>query len=267
MIIDTHLHIWELERFEYTWLNADAGILHQNYSIDTALEQLKNNRISGAILVEAHNSLKEAHWLLEIANAHPEILGVVAWCDLTSATLEQDLEPMLHNKKLKGVRPSLPTTNASDAQWQAMQHGLEILVKHNLTCDVLIPDRLSLKLHQMISAQPQVSFILNHFANAIFSPENHASWAASLECFAKLEHVSLKVSGFLTAAKHKPLEQKNLDLYFKTALELFGADRMMFGSDYPVCTLAGTYHGTLLRLEPYVCNAILHSTAQCIYKL
>jgi L-fuconolactonase len=266
-MIDSHLHIWELTRFAYTWITPELAVLNRDYSIQTALKVLQANQINHAILVEASNSLPETNWLLKVANANPEILGVIGWCDLTSSTLKQDLEPMLQHQKFIGVRPALPACTAPDSRWEAMHNGIEFLATHNLSCDLLIPDRMSLRLCQLVSAHPRVTFVLNHFAGADFTLEHHASWAASLQCFAKLNHVNLKISGFLTAAKHKPLTQENFDLYYNTALEYFGTDRLIYGSDYPVCTLAGQYKDTLRLLENTDSKVLFAENTRQIYRL
>ncbi len=267
-MIDSHLHIWELERFEYSWITPDSPTLFCDYTLEKALAVLNANKVNNAVLVEAHSSLEENRWLLEIAESHPQILGVIGWCDLASPTLVQDLEPMLYYPKFKGVRPRIPSAQAPSITWQALHHGLDILEKYHLTCDLLIQDHLSLQLHQLISLHPRVTFVFNHFAGIQFAPEYHASWAVSLEDFANLSHVCLKVSGFLTAAKNKPLEPDVFALFFQTALGLFGENRLIFGSDYPVCTLAGQYQDTIHKLlEQTTSELIFQSNAERIYRL
>ncbi len=261
-MIDSHLHLWELERFKYSWITPDLAPLNRDYGVSAALKVLRTNQINHAILVEANNSYPEIQWLLEIANTNPEILGVIGWCDLTSSTLEKDLEPFLQHKKFVGVRPTLPASSAPDSQWEAMYQGLTILEQHQLTCDLLIQDRLSLRLKRLIESHPRVTFILNHMAGANYAIPNHASWRALLECFAHLDHVHLKVSGFLTAAKTKPLRQNVFNLFFETALDLFGIERLIFGSDHPVCTLAGQYQDTIEMVK----NNLDQKTAKLIFQ-
>jgi L-fuconolactonase len=267
---DSHLHIWELERFKYSWITSDLPALFCDYTIEKALMVLKANNVNNAVLVEADSSLGENWWLLEVANAHPEILAVVGWCDLTSPTLEQELEPLMVHPKFRGVRPRIPSAQAEITDWEALHNGLNILERHHLSCDLLI-DRLSPHSHGLVSAHPRVEFILDHFAGAQLAFENHASWAASLECFADLSNVNLKVSGFLTAAKTKPLEPDVFALFFQTALELFGVTRLMFGSDHPVCMLGGQYQDTIRMLtqncEPDDANCIWDINARRVYGL
>ncbi len=268
---DSHLHIWELERFKYSWITSELGVLHRDHTIQQALELLHTNNLQNAVLVEADSSLGENRWLLEVANAHPEILGVVGWCDLTSPTLEQELESLMAHQKFKGVRPRIPSAEAPNSDWEALHNGLSILEQHHLTCDLLIQDHLSPRLHKLVSAHPRVEFILDHFAGIELALENHGSWATSLAGFADLSHVNLKISGFLTAAKSKPLEPDVFKRFFQTAVKLFGANRLMFGSDHPVCRLGGQYADTVRMLEQH-CEAdsakfIFGHTVQRVYTI
>ena len=217
-VIDAHLHVWDLGRFAYQWLTPDSGVLHRDHTIYEALEVMKANGVSGALLVEANNSLEEAHWLLELAEAHPEILGVVGWCDLSSATLERDLEPFCQRPKFKGVRPTLPTQEAKYEVWDRLHAGFEVVETFNLSCDLLMQGRPPAHLLPLIAAHPGVRFVLDHLGGPVISTHTHSGWAAALEGFALHRNVNLKLSGFLTAAEHTPLAPATLEPFMRTAL-------------------------------------------------
>lgn len=241
-IVDAHLHVWELGRFAYPWLTPNAPALYRDYTIHKALETISANGVYGAVLVEANNSLEEAHWLLELAEQHEEILGVIGWCDLTSLTLERDLEPLARHPKFKGVRPTLPT---SDANWNPPHAALEILEAFHLSCDLLIQGRLPEGLASWAAQHPNLRFVLDHFGSSAISLQGHSAWASALEAFAVQPNVNLKFSGCFTAAETKPLSAIALETYVQTAIRMFKPSRLMFGSDWPVCTLACQYGETL----------------------
>jgi L-fuconolactonase len=272
-VIDAHLHVWDLGRFTYPWLTPASAVLHRDRTIHEALEVMHANGVSGALLVEANNSLEEAHWLLELAEVHPEILGVVGWCDLNSTTLECDLEPLAHHPKFKGVRPTLPPPDADDEAWNALNRGLEVLETFNLSCDLLVQGRPPAHLLPLIAAHPGLRFILDHLGGPVIAPHHHSRWAEALEGFAPHRNVNLKISGFLTAAEHKPLTTATLAPFVRTVLEQFGPERLMFGSDWPVSTLAGQYADTLhtlqqtMHLDADCCHQIFEGTARRVYEL
>lgn len=274
MIVDTHLHVWELGRFAYPWLTSESSALCRDHTVEQALEVMRATGVEGAVLVEANNSLDEARWLLEITEAHEEILGVVGWCDLASPTLERDLEPLVRHTKFRGVRPTLPAPSADRAVWQAFEPGFEVLGSLNLSCDLLVQHGLHRALEFVVGAHPKVRFVLDHFGGAAISSETHAAWAKSLEPYAVFPNVTLKLSGFLTASGQQPLASRTLELFVNTALEMFGPERLMFGSDWPICTLRGSYaeakgllERSLNHLDARALDHIFGGTAMRVYQL
>jgi L-fuconolactonase len=249
MKIDSHLHVWELERFPYTWLTPRDSVLYRNYTINEALRQMEHSSVSGAVLVQADASLEETRWLLKLADQHPEILGVVGWANPRSLSFAQDVSALAQHAKLTGLRLELPVPDASTTAWETFNQALEMLSQHRLSCDLLIDHSLHDKLFDTLQANPEVPFILDHLAGVQLSMESLEAWTHSLERFAQLPNVYLKVSGYLTTASSRPLSRELLNYFVSKAKLLFGAERLMFGSDWPVCTLAGSYsHSqTLLR--------------------
>jgi L-fuconolactonase len=275
-VIDTHLHVWEIQRFHYHWITPAKPVLYRDHSLEQALARMLAQRVAGAVLVEANNSLAEAAWLLDLAEAHPAIFGVVGWCDFASPHLASTLAALAQRPKLKGVRPPLPPTNGHwdagvEAAWQ---RGLELLATLGLSCDLLVQGPLSLHLAQLIAAHPQVVFVLNHFGGARLGLRDHLAWAGRLEVLAAQPNVNLKLSGFLTAAQPQPLAVATLRRFLHTALECFGAERLLFGSDHPVSLLANHPQDPLDLLrtaldsqDGHVISHIFAETARRVYKL
>ncbi len=261
-MIDAHLHVWDRTRLRYDWL---SGALDRDYRLEDTLPTLHANGVTGCVLVEAHGSFEEAQWLLQVAAANEIVLGVVAGLEVDGAeTLN------LEHPKLKGVRIKI----SSQTDWDALERTLETVASNDWSCDLLLLEpRIPAPLATLCARHPRVRFVLDHLGGARIDLEQHATWAEEISAFVGLEHVAVKLSGFLTAAP-QALEAATLEPFVRTALEIFGAGRCMYGSDYPVCTLRGGYADTvamlerlLNHLEPADRDAIWFGTTAQVYGL
>ncbi len=271
-VIDTHQHYWDLERFHYRWI-PDNSVLSQNYLPADVLPLMQQARVDGCVLVEAGvNQPAELHWFLELAAAHTHIMGVVGYIDLlgdVQAVLDS-ISPE-HGHYLKGVRIGI---SDPAVDYSVYHPGLSVLAAHSLTCDLLIRSDTLPQVAQLAQANPQVTFILDHFAGATIRPDGYTNWQKQLEPVAALPNTVMKVSGYLTAADPKPPALETLRPYFEIALRIFGPSRLMYGSDWPVCLLGDSYQASadLLRqlthaLTPDEQAAIWGRTAIETYQL
>lgn len=247
-VIDTHQHYWDLERFQYHWIKPGTA-LSQNYLPTDILPHMQAAGVDSCVLVEAGvNKPGELHWFLELAAAHAHIAGVVGYIDLLSdvqSTLAS-INPE-HRHYLKGVRVGI---SDPAADYSVYRPGLSVLAAHSLTCDLLIRNETLPQVAQLAQANPQVTFVLDHFAGATIRVDGYENWRRQLESVAALPNTVMKVSGYLTAADPKPPSLETLRPYFEIALKFFGPSRLMYGSDWPVCLVGDTYEAGVDLLKP-----------------
>ncbi|MBZ0291932.1 MAG: amidohydrolase family protein [Anaerolineae bacterium] len=246
-VIDTHQHNWQLSRFDYRWIKPNTILAH-DYLPDDALPLMRSAGADACVLVEAGtNNVKETSWFLELAHQYSHVVGVVGYVDLLSdvqAVLDS-LNPE-HRPLLSGIRKGCHDPNED---WGALAPGLNTLAANNLTCDLLVGPGMLPKVQEIISQHPGITFILDHFAGIRLTPIGQRDWRTALAPVAALPNVVMKVSGYLTSAEPQPLNAEMLWSYLEIALELFGAERLMYGSDWPVCLLGGTYAETINLLH------------------
>jgi L-fuconolactonase len=250
MIIDTHQHYWQLNRFNYSWISQGSKLAYHYLPAD-ALPVMRAADVNDCVVVEAGaNAPGELHWMLELAAEYPHIAGVVGWIDLMGdvESILSEIDPeCLHD--LKGVR-----INCFDpeADWRLLTAGLNTLAAHHLTCDLLVGAGMLPHLQTLIAMNPNVTFILDHFGGARITPGDHIAWKEAIRRIAALPNTVTKISGYLTASEPQPLTIDTLCAYVDTALELFGAKRLMVGSDWPVCLMGGAYADTVNLLKTAV---------------
>lgn len=245
--VDTHLHLWELGRFTYEWIEAGT-LLGRDYLPEEALPLMQAAGINSCVLVEAGaDDLGELHWFLDLARQHAPIAGVVAKIDVRG-----DVERVLSQvnpaslASLKGVRINCFDPNED---WALLANGMRALARHRLSCDLLVGAGVLPHLKSLIAAHPDVTFVLDHFGGVSITPGGHVDWRETLRTIAELPNTALKISGYLTAAQPRPLSAETLRPYLDIALDVFGASRLMYGSDWPVCTLGGAYADTVQLLK------------------
>jgi L-fuconolactonase len=237
MRIDAHQHYWQIGNFSYPWLTANMPQFYRDYLPADLTPQLAANGIDATVVVQADNSGGETRWLLELATQEPTIAGVVGWADLTTPAIDEQLAELARSSYFKGIRPTLPQGD----DWSSVDQGLRALATHGLTCDLLCRPPDLPRLHTLVAAYPDVSFVINHLAGQRIIAGETESWRSALAPLAANENVTMKVSGFLAHRNPQGSEDPPLGSYLDVALELFGANRLLFGSDWPVCRRGGEY--------------------------
>ncbi len=232
MNVDTHQHYWEKRRFDYGWI-ADGSSLDRDFMPGEVLTDMHEAGVDATVLVEAASNIDEIAWLLQIAERHEHIAGVVGWIDLTAPNAAATLDTAQESIFFKGVR--LNWTAPRD-NWETVAERMALLAERDLTCDLLLNAEVVPQLVQVIERQPAVRFVLDHFGGLRLTPSGQAEWEAAMKPLADLSNTVLKISGFMTAADPRPLAVETLRGYVDGARDLFGADRLLFGSDWPVMT-------------------------------
>jgi L-fuconolactonase len=198
------------------------------------------------VVVQASNSLAETHWLLSLADSHSFIGGVVGWVDLTDVGLAQELEVLTANPKFKGVRHLVESEPADD--WLAQPgvlHGLQTLSDYGVSYDLLVHTRHLKHARTVAESFPDLRLVIDHMAKPPIAGGETREWAKEIKAVAAFPNVYCKLSGLVTEANHSSWCHEDLRPFVELACEYFGAGRMMFGSDWPVCLLAGSYDQVL----------------------
>ena len=249
-MIDAHQHFWQVGRFDYPWMSSDLGVLYRDYLPRDLAPILNASDVDRTVLVQASNSVAESRWLLALADANDFIAGVVGWVDLRSADVDSQLAELTSKPKFKGVR-HLVESEPDDA-WlvqPTVLSGLQRLAAHNLSYDLLVHTRHLPYVPRVAAECQTLSLVIDHLAKPPIARNEIKEWANALKPVAAYPNVHCKLSGFVTEANWSSWQVNDLRPYVDYALELFGPERMMFGSDYPVCLLAATYERVLASFQ------------------
>jgi len=246
MIVDSHQHFWQVGRFDYPWMTPEVDVLCRDY-LPPALEPvLQRNGVGQTILVQASNSVAETRWLLQLADEHPFIAGVVGWVDLQSESVGQQLDEFAAHPKFKGVRHLVESEPADDWLHQAsVLKGFGELASRGLSYDLLVHTRHLKHARTTIDECPDSRFVIDHMAKPPIARNEIDEWARQMKPFAAAANVWCKLSGVVTEANWTSWRIEDFIPYVDKALEYFGPQRLMFGSDWPVCLLAAFYEQVL----------------------
>jgi len=275
MRIDAHQHYWDVTRLEYPWMPPGESILRRNYLPHDLAPVLERHGFEGTVLVQANVVIEETWWLLDLASQSETILGVVGWVDLTDPGLGHVLDRCQKHPKFKGVRHIVH--DEPDVRWllrDDVVSGLKELARRDIPYDLLLrPPHLPL-IPQLAERVPGLPMVIDHIAKPLIAEHVMEPWARDMEPVAKIPGMHCKLSGMITEADHHNWSADDLRPYVQHVLKLFEPDRLMFGSDWPVCLLAGSWKQVLAAFTQ-ACGAmpnaerekILGETAQEFYRL
>ena len=273
--IDSHQHFWQYNPAEHVWMTDAMQVLKKDF-LPTDLAPLLNQiGFDGCIAVQARQSIEETNWLLRIANKNDFIKGVVGWVDLLSPNIDETLSGYTNQKKLVGVRHVVHDEADDNFMLQpAFQDGIAALKEFNLTYDLLLfPKHLPVAL-QLVKKFPQQPFVLDHIAKPFINKKEISPWKDDLMELAKQPNVFCKLSGIVTEAKWNDWKEDDFKQYLDIVTESFGTNRIMIGSDWPVCTLSGNYSSTMSIVINYanqfskeISDGILGGNCINFYKL
>jgi L-fuconolactonase len=241
-IVDSHHHFWDVDRLEYVWMPPDPSVLRQNYVPETMAPLLERAGVSKTVLVQAHQSIEEAHWLLEIAEEMDFVAGVVAWADLTSPGLGRDLDSIQAKQGLVGIRHQVE--EEPDEAWLVRPDvigGLKEVARHDLVYDLLVKGPHIKYVPEVAEKVPDLRMVVDHIAKPPIAAGQTEPWATHMAAIATIPGIYCKISGMVTEADHMHWTVADLKPYVTHVVELFGFDRLMWGSDWPVCLLASSY--------------------------
>src|SRR5438034_2658701 len=241
MRLDAHQHFWTYDPVQYPWIPKGSPLQRDWLPIDLP-PLLARAGLDGSIAVQARQTVTESHWLLSLADRSTLVKGVVGWVDLRSEGVEEQLAELSKHPKFAGVRHVVQ--DEPDANFMLgtdFVRGVGKLRSFNLTYDILIyPKQLPAAI-ELARRFPEQPFVLDHLAKPFIREGIISPWREQIRELAKSGNVMCKVSGMVTEADHASWKPADFKPYLDVVFEAFGEDRLMYGSDWPVCLLAGSY--------------------------
>lgn len=253
MRLDAHQHFWTYSAAEYPWIGPGMERLARDYS-PADLEAVAGPAgVGGSVAVQARQSLEETRWLLALADLHPAIRGVVGWVDLRGERVAEDLALFAPHERFVGVRHV--AQDEPDPRFllgEAFVEGIRTLRRFGLTYDLLVYPRQLPAAVELAGLVPEQPFVLDHLAKPRIAAGEIAAWRRDVEALARHPNVSCKLSGLVTEAAWGGWRRADFAPYLEIALAAFGPERLMFGSDWPVCLVSGEYADVVGIVEDVV---------------
>ena len=273
--VDAHQHFWRYRPETHGWIDERMQTLKRDFLPADLEPLLRGEAFSGCVAVQASQSLDETRFLLELAESHAFVQAVVGWVDLRAADLERQLESFAGRERLRGVRHI--AQDEADDGWLAREdviRGVGTLRRHGLVYDILVYPRQLESAIALARALPDQRFVLDHVAKPEIARGRLDPWRTDLRRLAELPNVACKLSGLATEARWYGWTAADFRPYLDVALDAFGPGRLMFGSDWPVCLLAGSYadvvglaRGAIAALSRDEQDAVLGGNAARFYGL
>ena len=276
MRIDAHQHFWKYRAEEYGWIDDSMSALRRDF-LPTDLElELKEAGVDRCVAVQAQHSVGETEWLLSLADQNPFIAGVIGWVDLRAEDASRQLARLADNPKLLGIRHVVQ--GEADDRFLLRPdflRGIGQLERFGMTYDILIYPKHLAVAAEFVERFPNQRFVLDHLAKPFIKKGELKPWASDLRRLAGHANVFCKLSGMVTEADWKAWKPEHFVPYLETALDCFGPERLMIGSDWPVCMVAATSYGQVMdivqnfltRYPGDVADQILGGTAQRFWRL
>ena len=242
MVIDSHQHFWKYEPVKHSWIDDDMSVIRRDFSPSDLAKVYQENSIDGCVAVQADQTLEETDFLIDLASINNFIKGIVGWVDLRAENIENVLEKYSTDKNVKGFRHVVQGEADHNFLLRPnFSRGISLLEKHNFTYDILVfPHQLGSVL-EFVKKFPHQKFVIDHIAKPYIKDGYFEGWATMMTAIGKHENVSCKMSGMVTEADFNTWTPEQIHPYMDTALEAFGSKRILFGSDWPVCLVAGNY--------------------------
>ena len=253
MRLDAHQHFWKYHPAHQSWMTDQMQALRRDYLPGELQPLLQSIQFDGTIAVQARQMVEETAWLLELADAHEFIKGVVGWVDLQSPELRTQLANFSRHSKLVGVRHVVHDEPDDNFMLRPeFRRGLGQLREFGLTYDLLLfPKHLPVAV-KLVAEFPEQPFVLDHIAKPPIREGRVLPWRDDLRRLAEFPNVCCKLSGLVTETKWKQWRPAEFDPYLDVVLAAFNPARVMIGSDWPVCTLSGDYAPTMNIVMDYI---------------
>lgn len=253
MNIDAHQHFWNYNQKEFDWIDDSMAAIRRNFLPQDLEPELKASGFGGSIVVQTRQTLEETRWLLELAERNSSVLGVVGWADLRSPDIRLQLKSLTRNTKLVGLRHIVQSEPDERFLLQPdFLRGIAALEEFGLAYDILIYSRHLPAAIEFVQRCPGQRFVLDHLAKPPIKAGEIDSWAKGIRALGASPNVLCKLSGLVTEADWRHWEPGHITPYLDVALDSFGPERLMIGSDWPVCLVAASYARVMQIVKDYI---------------
>jgi len=268
------MHFWRYSRQEYDWIDDTMRPLQRDFLPADAAIAMRDAGIDACVAVQARQTLEETRFLLELAAQTSFIAGVVGWVDLRAADLDDRLAELSSHRKLVGLRHIVQAEPDDFLRREDFSRGVARLERYGFAYDVLIYARQLPAAIDFAAALPAERLVLDHLGKPDIRGGGFDPWRRDLDRLAKLPHVRAKLSGLVTEADWQAWTVEDIHRYVHAALDSFGAERLMIGSDWPVCTMAATYSQVIDLVRTAIADrtaseraAVMGGTARTFWNL
>jgi len=252
MTIDAHQHFWHFDADRDTWITDEMAALRRDFLPADLEPVLAQNGVDGCVAVQAAQSEAETLFLVNMAQTYDIVKGVVGWVDLQAETLPERLTALAQHPEIRGYRHVAQGEPDDFLIRPAVVQGIRRLAEVEMTYDILIyPAQLKAALH-LVRAVPEVNFVVDHLSKPSIKKQDIIRWSNFMAELAKCKNVTCKLSGMVTEADWQQWSKKDFFPYLDVVFDHFGPDRLLFGSDWPVCLVAADYTQVKTLIEEYV---------------
>jgi L-fuconolactonase len=262
MRVDAHQHFWHYSAEEYDWIDDAMQVLRRDFLPADLAPLLAANGIDVSVAVQARQTEEETAWLLELADSNDIIAGVVGWTDLLAPELGDRLTHYARHPKLKGFRHVLQGEDNAFMLQPEFVKGVAALHNHGLRYDILVFEKQLATVRVLIDELPSMPLVIDHIAKPDIRNDSYTDWAQHMTAIARHDNVWCKVSGMVTEADWNNWSRQTFERYLALVFEAFGEHRIMFGSDWPVCTVAGDYERVVDIVADFVARNAPHAEAE-----
>ncbi len=274
MRIDSHQHFWRYNPVRDSWIDGSMEVIRKDFIPIDLKPILKENKIDGCITVQADQSEEETAFLLDLADENSFIKGVVGWVDLCADNVESRLEYFSKFKKFCGVRHIVQDESKGFLLNKNFQNGIKLLENYYLTYDILVFYNQLSEVVTFVQNFPKQKFVLDHIGKPSIKTNEIKKWKTKIQQLAKFPNVYCKISGLITETTFNSWEFSDFEPYLDVVVNSFGIDRLLFGSDWPVCLLSSSYEEVLGVVERYFYRfsdiekeLVMGKNAQNFYKI
>jgi len=240
-VIDAHHHLWRYSANEFDWINDDMAVLRRDFLLGDLMVELPEAKVEGVVTVQARQTLEETRWLLELTKSCSAMRGVVGWAPISSAGFEASLDALAAEPKLVGLRHVVQAEPDGFLDSADFNRGIRSMRGRGLIYDVLIVERQLEQTIRFVDRHPQQVFVLDHVAKPKIASGEIEPWRSRMLELSKRANVMCKISGMVTEDSWSRWSIESLRPYLEVVVEAFGTERLMVGSDWPVCLVATEY--------------------------
>ncbi|MFT4734538.1 MAG: L-fuconolactonase [Algoriphagus sp.] len=251
MKIDSHQHFWNYDPINFSWINDEMAIIRKDFLPEDLKPILERNGMDGSILVQVNQNEDENEILLKFAEENEFIKGMVGWIDLKAINVEEKLAHYAQYPVIKGFRHIVQSESEGFLMDQGIINAVAKFTNHNYTYDILVLEQQLKSVLHFVRQLPNNKLIIDHIAKPNIKEKSVTRWSNYMQAISKHENVYVKVSGMVTEADTKNWKKEDFAIYLDQILNFFGTERIVYGSDWPVCLVAGTYEDQLSIIQDY----------------